>query len=189
MKKIFLSLTTVFLLATSYAQVSFGAKGGLNLASITGKDIDSYNMKAGIHFGGFVEIPIQKSFSVRPELFYSSEGALWDGSDDGKTRLGYLQLPVLAKIKFAENFFAETGPQVGFLISAKDTYDGDTYSVKEHLKGTSFSWALGAGYQVTSNVGLYARYNFALSKFYHEEKSTVFQIGASYSFTELLKKK
>ena len=170
-----------------HSQISVSAKAGLNIAKITGKDVDGYKSKAGLHVGGIVNIPVQSGFSIQPELYFSSEGARWGGFDDSKTSLSYLRLPLLAKYTHSSGFFAETGPQLGILISAKDKEDKETTDVKEYLKKTEFSWALGAGYAFSERASGYVRYNFGLSSFYEEEKNSVFQIGLTYRLNNLIK--
>jgi hypothetical protein len=179
MKKVLFVLICVAVSGVSQAQFTVGAKGGLNFSSIVGKDVDGYKMKVGFHLGGYAQIPLKGKFSAQPELYYSNQGAKW--GDDGKTVLNYLQIPVLAKYKDASGFFAETGPQLGVLLSANDTYDGEKEDIKEYLKKSDFSWVFGAGYQVTAKLGVYARYNLGFTKWYDEEKNSLIQLGVNYT--------
>jgi hypothetical protein len=179
MKKMLFVLVCAAVSVTTQAQLSVGAKGGVNFTSIVGDDVSGYKMKTGIHLGGYVNVPVTGPFSVQPELYFSTQGAKWKGG--GTTQLSYLQIPVLAKFTSASGFFGETGPQLGFLMSAKDKSDGEKEDIKEFLKSSDFSWAFGAGYQVTDKVGAYARYNLSLSKLYDEEKNSMIQVGVKYT--------
>src|SRR5437868_4618172 len=104
MKKVLLSLSlvaTTFIAAN--AQVSFGIKAGLNLATFTGSDASSSNlpgktMKAGLNIGGQVAIPVTSHFSVQPEAVYSMQGVKLDG---GTYDLSYINIPVLAMYRFS----------------------------------------------------------------------------------------
>ena len=181
MKKLFLFSVLCVVVATSQAQLRFGAKAGINVANITGKDVDGYRSKAGLHFGGFANLSLTSQLSVQGELMYSAQGARWD-DDNEKTTLNYFQIPLLARYSIAKGFYAEAGPQIGFLLKAEDDNEGDVSDIKEYLEKTDISIALGAGYNINSNIGVYARYNAGLKKFYDEEKNSVFQVGVSYTF-------
>lgn len=185
MKKVFLS----FVLAASFlgasAQVQFGVKAGANIANLTGDDADGSKSKFGLNAGAFVEIPVAEKFSVKPELVYSLQGAKGEDDSDEKLNLSYINIPVLAKYNIAEGFFAETGPQIGFLVSAKAKDGDDDTDVKDAFKSTDFSWALGLGYELPAGFGINARYNFGLSKITEiesETKNGVFQVGVFYKF-------
>jgi hypothetical protein len=187
MKKVFLS----FFLAASFlgasAQVQFGVKAGANIANLVGDDADGAKSKFGFNAGAFVEIPAGEKFSVKPELVYSLQGAKADDDgDDSKLNLSYLNIPVLAKYNITEGFFAETGPQFGFLMSAKAKEGDDDADVKDFYKGFDFSWGLGLGYELPEGFGFNARYNLGLSKIDEEGeakvKNGVFQVGVFYKF-------
>lgn len=182
MKKVSLLVLAMSVFAVSQSQIRFGARAGLNVSTIVGKETEGWKSKAGIFIGGLAEIPVLAKFSVQPELFYSMEGAKWDGEDGGKTSLGYIKLPVLAKYTFASGFYGETGPQIGFLLNATDAWDGKKEDVKEFLKKTDFNWVIGAGYYVRPEIGVHVRYNAGLSAFYETEKNSVFQVGVQYIF-------
>lgn len=185
MKKLFLFLVLSTLFISSQAQLRFGVKAGINVANITGKDVEGYRSKTGIHFGGFANLALATSkLSVQGELLYSGQGARWD-DDNEKTTLSYLQIPVLARYTTSMGFYAEAGPQVGFLLKAEDNNEGDVYSIKEFLKKTDVSMVIGGGYNINQNIAVNARYNFGLTKFWDEEKNSVFQVGLSYTFGRL----
>ena len=152
--------------ATANAQVGFGVKAGLNLATFSGSDASSSNlpgkaMQAGLNIGGIVAIPVSEKFAVIPEVVYSMQGVKFTGGSD---HLNYINIPVLANYTFSRGFYAETGPQVGFLVSAKEKVTGQSdMDIKSFLQSTDFAWAVGLGYLTSSNVGFNARYNIGLS--------------------------
>lgn len=187
MKKVLFIVLSVASLSVQ-AQIELGAKGGLNITDIVGKDVD-YKSKTGIHVGGFARIPLMNRLSLQPELVYSSQGGKWYDKGDEKTVLNYLQIPVLLKYTTPFKVFAETGPQIGFLMSAKDKYDGKTDDVKEYVKKTDISWQFGVGYAITPALGVNVRYQASLTPFYEghddgetwKERNSVVQIGLSYT--------
>lgn len=151
--------------------ISFGIKAGANFSNLKFKsegEDDEMERKTGIHAGAFVNIPVGLMFSVNPELVYSQEGA--KDEDEGfevKINLDYINLPVLLQYNNESGFFAETGPQIGFLMSAKTKieFEGDEEEedVKEEFEKTNLSWAIGAGYRHASGIGFNTRYNLGLS--------------------------
>ncbi|MBI1782939.1 MAG: PorT family protein [Sphingobacteriales bacterium] len=188
MKKIILSLAVLaFFSATKAQDVKFGLKGGLNISTISGSDASGAKSIVGFHAGGLVNIPVSGGFSVQPELVYSGQGAKED--QDGTTstlHLNYLNIPVMAKYTFTGGFYAETGPQLGFLLSAKAKASGASYDVKSTFKSTDFAWGIGIGYQSETGFGGGVRYNYGLGKLDKQGSAkvynSVFQIGVHYLF-------
>lgn len=199
MRKIVLMLSAaMFLTAASFAQdgksLGFGVKAGANFANLSiDPDDDEFDteMKIGIHGGAFVNLPLGSTFAIQPELVYSAEGAK-QGEDDFEFsyNLGYLNVPIMFQYT-ASGFYAETGPQIGFLMSAKAKveFDGEEEEedVKDDFESTNFSWGIGLGYRLPNGVGIGARYNLGLSNILKESgdtklKSNVIQLGLSYTF-------
>ncbi|HMR93193.1 MAG TPA: porin family protein [Chitinophagaceae bacterium] len=187
MKKIFLAVAFISTGIIAGAQAKFGAKAGLNLANWSGSDADGAKMKIGFHFGGLVNLAVSESFSIQPELQFSNQGIK---SDDGEVDVtihsNYLNIPVMAQYNNASGFYAETGPYVGFLLSAKAKAEGESEDIKEWFKSTDFGWGLGLGYKLASGLGFGARYNFGLAKLPEEGdgkiSNSVIQVGLSYTF-------
>lgn len=186
MKKVVLILLSLIGFATANAQITFGPKAGLNVATIVGKDVEGYKSKTGFHIGGQAMIPVKGAFAVQPELYFSTQGAKWTGYEGkgGQSKLSYINLPVLAKYNSKYGFFAETGPQIGMLLSAVDDYvyiEDDDF--KDKAKKLDFAWAIGVGYLSKYGIGINARYNIGLNKFWDEEKNSVFQVGLYYDLS------
>lgn len=223
-KKLFnLFLISCSLVMTANAQVQMGVKGGFNLSEMltSGSPTTLVNGNTQtmryfpittFHGGVFFSIPLAKKWVFQPELLYSLQGST--GKPEGNYyvtatedyRFGYLNVPLLIKYKFPLGFFAETGPQVGLLLSAKinETMVGDVntihYNIKDQLKSTDLSWALGAGYCSPFNIGFDIRYNLGLSNINQATanglanapipngtiKNSVVQIGVFYIFGKKL---
>lgn len=191
MKKIFLLMAGIAVFSAVNAQVKFGPKAGLNLANLTG-DVEGTKMKAGFNLGGFAKFPIAESFSIQPELVFSTQGTKVKEEYEGlsytsKMNLSYLNLPVLIQYNDASGFFAETGPQFGFLLSAKAKAEGEKMDIKDSFKSIDLSWAIGAGYLTKSNIGFNARFNLGLSSIADSEgdedvkvRNSVIQVGVFY---------
>ncbi len=195
MKKVLLFAALAVVGFTTQAQVKYGVKAGVNFANAGGSDAsDAFPGKAmlvSFHAGGLVNIPVAKQLSVQPELLFSGEGVKLDG---GKYLLNYINIPIMVQYDIASGVYAETGPQVGLLMSAKAKPDGgSSVDVKDYFKSTAFSWAIGAGYKLESGLGFNARYALGLSKLPDEGdakiNSNVISVSVSYVFGGHAKKK
>lgn len=162
-------------------ETAFGVKAGVNFASLTG-DNEGLDGLTSFHLGGVANIGVSEKFSVQPEVLYSMQGASYDG---GEIKLDYINVPVLAKFMVAEGFSIEAGPQIGFLVSAKE--DGE--DLKDFVKGTDFSGVLGVGYKLTSGLNFGARYNVGMSNIIDSDledagelKNGVIQLSVGFMF-------
>ena len=190
MKKLLIVFSAVALVATANAQkgsITFGVKAGANFSMFGGDDNDGFDSKIGFHAGGVVNIPVSSMFSVNPEVLFSAEGAkMNDDPDDIKYNLGYINIPVLLQYNNASGFYAETGPQIGFLITAKGKVGDESEDIKDSFKSTNFSWAIGAGFKTKSGFGFGARYALGLGNIVDEEDVDIKQsnigVGVFYNF-------
>jgi opacity protein-like surface antigen len=186
MKRLFVLLVCAASLTTASAQVSFGGKAGMNVSSYSGTDNDGMKSKIGFHIGAFAQVPVQGSFSVQPELVFSMQGAKSEYLNENvKYNIGYLNIPVLAKYTHSSGLYGETGPQFGFLLSAKSKYDGDSENIKDDFKKFDLSWGFGAGYKVVENISVGLRYNLGLVNVIDNDdtnlKNSVLQVGVAYT--------
>lgn len=213
MKKLLFTAVVVFAFGVSSAQdMNFGVKAGLNVANLTG-DIEDANSLIGAHAGVFAEFKISDKFSFQPELLFSMQGAkqkfseteiiageTYTYTEESKEKLNYINIPLMAKYYAAEKFSLEVGPQIGFLMSAKndyeytETYAGVSYSesgsvdVKEFYKGIDFGLNFGVAYDFTENLLAGVRYNLGLSNINdvgdsnYKIKNSVFQVSLGYRF-------
>lgn len=183
MKKLFL-VGALALFGAMNAQVKYGAKAGLNIATLNG-DVEGLKSLVGFHVGGFAQIPLAAKFTFQPEVVYSAQGAKVDGGN-GKFNLGYINVPLMFKYAIAEKFNVEAGPQIGFLVSAKAKEEGVSVDIKDELNSVDFSIGLGASYDFTQNLSADVRYNAGVSNIAKESDSKirngVFQIGLGYKF-------
>jgi len=186
MKKVLTVIAVLALISTaSFAQTKFGVKLGTNFANVK-YDLDgggsiSPDSKVGFVIGGFANFSIvEEKFAIQPELLFSGQGFKMD---DDKVSLNYLSVPVIAKYYFG-GFNVQAGPQLGFLMSAKD--DGD--DIKDNMKGIDLGMNIGAGYDLEMGLGFDARYYMGMSNISDVDgddgslKNKGFQITVSYAF-------
>lgn len=173
MKTIKLFFALLLLLAAGHAQAQVGIKAGINGAVLDGQNIDmDTRYKTTYHAGIFVRLPVIGPLSVQPEVLYSLQGSQFRSAlANYDTKLHYLNVPVLARVKVGP-VFAEAGPQFGVLlgaredgtlrISAADGYGPVDRSADSNYKKTDFALAAGAGIEV-GNLILGARYTAGLN--------------------------
>jgi hypothetical protein len=181
-----------------------------------------YSSRLGPEFGVFAEFKISELFSLQPMIEYSSQGGKKNGLQafpipdilaasfppgtappylyanfNSEAKFNYLMIPILAK--FGHSFhhspwriYADVGPFVSFLLSAKQVTSGQTEiytdpegtqalplgsqsfdatnDIKDQLNSTNFG--------VEGNIGL--NYAFGLNNLFIE-------IGGNYGFVNIQK--
>ncbi|MCU4176503.1 porin family protein [Carboxylicivirga sp. N1Y90] len=204
MKKLLVLVALLAIASSSFAQVKFGAKAGINIANLKITEVDydpGLEYKVGLTIGAFAKYSVSEKFAIQPELLYSMKGAkinYSEGNDynKGSIKTNYLSIPIIAKYYLSSGFNLQAGPQMDFLLSAKTSYDSsidghitsESYDFKDSLKGIDFGLAVGLGYDLENGLGIEARYILGLSELNKntEEdgsaKSKGFQITASYAF-------
>ncbi len=142
--------------------IVFGLKGGLNISNFIG-DIQDNSIRTSVHLGIFSEIIINDKFSIQPEILYSGQG--YSGSATpgfSRSKYDYLNLPVLAKIYVADKISIEAGPQIGFLLSAKERTSNDNATIPKQ-KTVDLGLNLGLAYDLKNGMFFQTRYNLGLS--------------------------
>ncbi|MCC9073254.1 PorT family protein [Flavobacterium sp. F-65] len=183
MKKfLLLAVLTVLGFTNVNAQkIKFGVKGGLNFASISGDDTKDVDAVTSFNFGVVSEIPISEKFSFQPELMYSGQGYSFN---DNTVALSYLNIPLMGKYYLTKGLSVEAGPQIGFLLSAKD----DNTNVKKSFNTFDFGVNFGLGYKLENGLNFGARYNLGLTdinnidNYSGKNKNGVLQVSVGYFF-------
>jgi hypothetical protein len=181
-----------------------------------------YSSSLGPEFSLFAEFKISDLFSIEPLVEYSSQGGKKNGLQafplpsglssmfppgevptylyanfSSEAKLNYLMIPILAKFghRFKQSpwrIYADVGPFVGFLLSAKQVTSGqseiytdpagtqalpvgsqsfdNTQDIKNQLNTTNFG--------IEGNIGL--NYAFGMNNFF-------FEIGGNYGFLNIQK--
>lgn len=204
MKKLFtFVLSALFvagMLSTASAQLRFGLKAGLNLATIAGGDeiLDGFDPKMipTYHIGGLAEFSLGENLGVGVGVQISGKGFKIEEEDDlGEYKLTsrplYLQVPV--SLHYTSNgFFVGAGPYAGFGIGGKNketsggesvSYDiefGDGSGDDDVYAPLDFGLGLEAGYTINNSIRITASYNLGLAnilpKEYREDEEGNFSI-------------
>lgn len=178
MKKLFIFAIVVmsFSMVSNAQDINLGVKGGINFANINGSDLD-YDGRTGYHVGLVGEVSLAGTFAVQPEIIYSAQGAKLGDID---LNVDYLNIPILAKLKFADIVSVEAGPQFGFVIN-----DDLSEAFGEIIEAETFdlSGAVGASAKFTKFFAQ-IRYNFGLTEIVKDSdlKNGNFQISVGYYF-------
>lgn len=117
----------------------------------------------GFQIGIIYPFPdFNEKFSFRPELNISMQGAKYE--DDysgyvtkGKVELWYANLPLVFRYQTEKGVFGEAGIQPGFLLSARDKYEGNNNNYRDYINFLDFGIPVGAGYQFNERLGLGVR--------------------------------
>jgi hypothetical protein len=186
MKKLVIFCACLVCIATAGAQSNrlyVGVKGGVNIASLNVENGVDYNGRTSFHAGGLAHFHITQNFAIQHELFYSGQGGKF-GSD--RLRLGYLNSPLLAQYMTGFGLRFETGPQLGFLLGAKEKNGNAETSIRNQLRPVDFSWVFGTGYLFPgTGFGLDARYNAGISNIHDAPggiQNRVFSLGMFYQW-------
>jgi opacity protein-like surface antigen len=200
MKKVI--LTTFSLLAfgiINAQEIKYGLKGGLNVAKLTGVE-EGFDARGGFHIGGLVEFKVNEKFFIQPELLFSQQGTKGKipgvyGSQvfelETTAKYDYLNVSIMAKFYVANDFSLLAGPQMGFLVSAKQKGEAAGLAlekdVKDQYNKVDFGVNFGVGYDFTKNIFAEARYNLGFTDIEKETdagdvKNRVIQISVGYKF-------
>ena len=172
-------------------QTRIGLRGGVNLADLTAKNLPSGSRyseaqsKTSFNAGIFANIPLGGStFRFQPEIAFSSQGGKVQGAS-GTTASGtyeqdlhYLTLPLNFQLMTSKGFFVQTGPQLGYLVSAKIKNPSGTGAPaadddnKDDFDKLDFSWSGGIGYLSRMGLGVDLRYNIGIANIVADDAST-----------------
>lgn len=186
---------------------NFGVKGGINVASFTGTDVeDVFEARTGFHIGGLTEVKFSENLRAQLELLYSTLGAKADVQIEEDEmlaettfKLDYIAVPVLFKYYPVWGLSFETGPQLSFETDSEMEFEmeGEEISLgsKDDAKSMEFAWIFGMGYDLPYGLMVQGRYFIGLSDVYDDTpltagftpdlrsmKHSVIQISLGYKF-------
>ena len=161
--------------------LGIGIKFGLNAAKFVGSDARDaqHNLPATIRTGfvggAFVNVSVNRTLSIQPELLYSMKGTTYkQGVEKVTYELNYLELPLLLKYTFDTptdvKVHLVAGPAFAWRLNVKVMYENDIGSSelafdKSELKSTDLGLAFGVGLGFKAGKGtvtLDGRYTLGL---------------------------
>ncbi|WP_100615889.1 porin family protein [Confluentibacter citreus] len=185
MKKLLLSAVIAVLAMNNVnaQEVKFGAKAGVNFASLSGDDVEDLDGRTSFHIGGVANIAISEKFAIQPELVYSSQGfTVSESGVDVTGKLDYINLPILADFSVAEGFSIQAGPQIGFNITDKVEAEGESESLD--AESIDLGAAFGVQYKMETGLFFQARYVLGFSEIIEDvdAKNNVLSLSVGYFF-------
>jgi hypothetical protein len=207
MRPLLLVLFALGLFATpdANAQIQFGARAGLNVASVTGSDVRSADPRLGFHGGLTAQYDLGSRVFFQPELLYSQKGATGRfseqaagvGGDAFDFSIDYLDIPLLFgyDVPTGTNLVARVlaGPQIGLKIRETVRLEGAALEF-DLIRGSEFAVAAGADVGARrvgtrSEFGVGLRYALGLSNMLDSglmgstrTGNQVFAVSAFYTF-------
>jgi len=199
--KLMLVAAALAVTAPAVAQdLSFGVKAGLNFSKFTGDVESGQKSKAGISLGAYADYNLSDMFAVEAGLQYEQKGGKWE-EDDVKetTTINYFTIPVNARINLAmgdNTLYFLAGPTFGIGLSGKmkEEDDGDTEESTlrfgsgedDDITRMNVGFLIGAGYELSNNIGVRLTYDIGLSNLSGDskskEKTGVLGIAVTYKF-------
>ncbi|QXP60036.1 porin family protein [Olleya sp. HaHaR_3_96] len=166
-----------------------GIKAGYNLAAVQYDGDTETGQRSGFHVGVYGESYITDFASIQIEALYSQQG--YQIETDGGTftqKLNYINLPLSLKLYPVSTFYLEAGPQIGYAISHKETYDSNfnLFDTSQEFEPNNFDYGVnfGVGFKTESNVTLGVRYHLGLGDIYDDgsPKNRVWQFSVGFGF-------
>ena len=182
---------------------SIGGNAGINVNSVSFTPSIKQNTLTGITGGVTLRYISEKYFAMicgaQLEINFSQRG--WNEQFNAETgnsyerSMNYIEIPFLAHLAFGKEqrglqFFINLGPQIGFLISEKETFSDPfnpthivTYQYGK-MANNKFDYGIAAGLGVelktrkTGNFLIEGRFYFGLSDFYSNSKKDYFDRSA-----------
>lgn len=175
-------LTVLIILLAStatFAQINFGARVGAAATTFASKgDItDNNNVTFSPVVGAFLDLPLNKSFFIQPEVNYLRKGRSDESAEIGTTKetdfmVHYLQVPVLLQYRddhLMDNhkyvFYISAGPYAGFSMGNQMKPDNNL-NLAESNK-TDFGASFGVGFQkpfLSKNIRFDLRYDMGVAE-------------------------
>jgi Outer membrane protein beta-barrel domain len=131
--KLFLPLIAALLFSQAImAQFHIGIKGGANIIKIDGRSFKD-EFRYGYHLGGFIELGLNKDWSINPEILFNQYATTVDSNFNhiyqnvfnpayqSHVKLNYLSIPIILNYKLIGPISIQAGPQFGILIDKNKT--------------------------------------------------------------------
>lgn len=204
-------LATLLTFASPAMAFDWGARAGVNFASLAGPDRDNFGLQGGrvglvaglVMMQKIPGVPVR----VAAELTYSQQGAKFEGvlpgaveQQEARFNLDYINLAAVARIDIIPGPikpYALVGAQGGFRVSGRFVTEDDVYALDDTttpsldgiLRSTNVGMVLGAGARMRAGgMGFFAelRYNRDLMSIGKERSDRIFNsvitLGAGVHF-------
>ncbi|PKV50201.1 outer membrane protein with beta-barrel domain [Aquimarina sp. MAR_2010_214] len=197
MKQILLPLiATILFCINSFAQdrplqsALLGFKGGVNFATVSAKNIDNPEFIIDFYVGFAIEAMLTEKFGFQIETVYSRQGFEFEQSPttkQGVLKIGYIQVPVLAKAYLFEGFNIQGGLQLGFKVHEKASIDLVRSQLDLNTNTSNrfdFQLVSGIEYKFKNGFFIQARYSYGFSEIIDDSEihNSVLSAGVGFMF-------
>lgn len=171
MKKILLSVLVALLISTTASAqkfLSFGVKAGINVSTVAGLRDVIKGTRPDFTGGVFAELRPIKFLGLSIEALYSGQGfktsqiQFNDWTASLNASLGYIDVPIMAKIYLTRGFSINVGYQPSFLVGATGSL-GHNNENQIHFNKVVSSLPVGLSYSFAWGLLVDVRYNIGLS--------------------------
>lgn len=122
---------------------------------------------ATFNINGFLSFK-NKTFwglSVEPGFIRKGWSQSFNSNDPkNKLRLYYLQMPVLSDFYLTDRLYLSVGPEISYLINAKNKYDSNTQDIAEYLHRFELSGMAAIGFRMSETMSISFRYSHGLTE-------------------------
>jgi hypothetical protein len=146
------------LITTSYAQLTGGFKGGMNVSDIIVSNKGDYfedasfESRASFHLGTYVQQTFAEHFAWQIEMQFSNKGYYLETPESkSAVSLDYINWPVLIIYKPTPKLDLETGLEFGLLVTGDELFNTFDLGID-----------IGANYDISKKLNAGVRYNFGL---------------------------
>jgi hypothetical protein len=172
-KKVFIGILLIMVAVSTHAQLHFGLKGGLNIASVKfSEDFLNAENVTGFHIGPLLELMIPYTgIGFDAAILYSQKGLY---TQRKSISTDYIDIPVNLKWKVGLPVikgYLSAGPYASLCINGSDVWDIPG-SVKTEIENKTFAAGLnfGAGVEVFGSLQVGFTYGLGLTNDYSASK-------------------
>uniref|UniRef100_UPI003216A2A5 porin family protein n=1 Tax=uncultured Draconibacterium sp. TaxID=1573823 RepID=UPI003216A2A5 len=171
-------LTTVVLILMTLTglnaqDIKFGVKSGLGFASIQITNLPNSEINSDI-FSPTMSYSFNGTFSYKSKGLWgiSFEPGLikkgWisnkEENNENRIRLQYFQLPVLSDFYFSDKLYFSIGPEINYLLNAKNKSNNATQKITDLNRKLELSGVVGGAYKVSDILDIGIRYSHGLTQ-------------------------
>ncbi|MDR2389384.1 MAG: PorT family protein [Tannerellaceae bacterium] len=172
-KKVFVGVLLMLVAVSAHAQLHFGLKGGLNIASVKfNQDLLNVENVTGFHIGPMLELMIPYTgIGFDAAVLYSQKGLY---TQRKSISTDYIDIPVNLKWKVGlpiVKAYLSAGPYVSLCVSGLDVWEIPG-TVEMEIENKTFAAGLnfGAGVEVFGSLQLGFTYGLGLTDDYSAHK-------------------
>lgn len=168
---IFLGLFLLITSAIDAQKFNFGVLAGFDITkSFTTKEKEIsnygpvYSPMISFNVNGIINCQFHDRFALSAEPGFIQKGGIEKSSNNSRTQLNYLQIPLLLNIKIVHNIYTSIGPEFSYLILANLYGKGHSVNIsKIYDKRFELSGLCAINYSISEKIDLGIRYNRSLT--------------------------